>query len=301
MPRLSLPELELEYLYSPPPRAGGDTVLLIHGLGCQLIQWPEAIIEALQAAGFGVLRFDNRDVGLSRLADPPRPRVAKPLDLLRWRFGKRLPAPYTLVDMGQDALALMDHLGLAQVHLVGVSMGGMIAQELAIRHPQRLHSLSVIMSTSGARRVGQPQPAVMRALMSPPPSREPEAIAAHIAQQWRLLQGPAYTRSDEEILAEVRACMARGMSGPGFLRQVQAIMNAPNREARLRQVRTPTLVLHGSADPLVHCSGGKAVARSIPGARLELIEGWGHDWPPTVQPRLSALLLEHMQSVAVAA
>ncbi len=300
MPRLHLPDVELEYVYTPPPQPGGDTALLIHGLGCQLIQWPERIIEALREAGLGVLRFDNRDVGLSQLLSPPKPRVARPMDLLRWRLGRRLPAPYTLVDMGQDALALMDHLDLEQVHLVGVSMGGMIAQELAIRHPQRLRSLTIVMSTSGARKVGQPRPAVMRALMSPPPSREPDDVAAHIAGQWRLLQGPAYTRSDEEILDEVRACMARGMSGAGFLRQVQAIMNAPNREARLRRVKTPTLVLHGSADPLVHCSGGKAVARSIPNARLELIEGWGHDWPPAIQPRLSSLMLAHMQSVAAA-
>lgn len=301
MPSLALDDLQIEYEFDAPTTDARGTVVLVHGLGCQLIQWPQAIIDALRNAGYAVLRFDNRDVGLSRLHEAPRPRVASTVDLIRWRFGARLPAPYTLQDMAADTLALMDHLELDQVHLVGVSMGGMIAQEIAIEAPQRLHSLSVVMSSSGGRSVGQPKPKVMQALLRPPRSRDREAVIEHIVGQWRLQQGRLYPSSDEEIRQNVEACLARGMSGAGFLRQVQAIMNAPDRSARLRQVRTPTLVLHGTDDPLVHCSGGKAVAKAIPDARLELIEGWGHDWPASIQPQLAERLLGHFAGVGAAA
>ena len=297
MPSLQHGDLELVFEFDRAPSERG-CVVLVHGLGCQLIQWPQPLIQQFLETGYSVLRFDNRDAGLSRLKNAPRPRVAGPLDLLRWRLGQRLPAPYTLEDMAADVLALLDHLDLTQVHLVGVSMGGMIAQEIAIRQPHRLHSLGVIMSSSGRRSVGQPRLAVMKALLSPPPSRERAAIVEHIVGQWRLQQGSLYPSRDEDIRASVEACLERGMSGAGFLRQVQAIMNAPNREPRLRQVKTPTLVVHGTDDPLVHCSGGKAVARAIPDARLELIEGWGHDWPPSVLPRLADLLMEHIEQAA---
>lgn len=296
MPTLKLNHLDLAYTIDPPAKPARGTVLLIHGLGCQLIQWPQPMLEDLAAAGFQVLRFDNRDVGASRLHDAPRPYRHTTADLLRWRLGARLPAHYGLEHMADDAVALLDALNIGQIHVVGVSMGGMIAQELALRHASRVLSQTLIMTTSGRRGVGQPRREVMRALMRPPASRAPEQVVEHLVSQWRLLEGPAYPGDDEERRTTARACLARGLNGAGFARQMQAIMNAPNRERRLARLRVPTLVVHGTADPLVHVSGGKALARAIPNVRLELIEGWGHDWPASVVRRLSGLLLTHLDA-----
>lgn len=294
MPQLQRPGLTLEYNWNETAGPTAPTVVLVHGLGCQLIQWPKPLVEQLVAGGFRVLRFDNRDVGLSKLHDPPRPLRHSLWDLARWRLGARLQSAYTLSDMAGDVIALLDHLGVQQAHVAGASMGGMITQVLAIEQGARLKSATVIMSTSGNRSVGGAKPAVRKALMQRPTSTNRDVVIDHLAGNWALLQGRGYTTPEDEIREQVAACFDRGMNPAGFIRQLQAILNAPNREAALAAVTTPTLVLHGTDDPLVNVSGGKAVAKAIPGARLELIDGWGHDLPVALLPRIGDLMLAHM-------
>lgn len=296
MPQLNLPHLDLEYEVFETNTKQLDDVLLVNGLGTQMTQWPMAIIEQLLAAGHRVIRFDNRDIGLSRLRQRPKPTAHSAFDLLRWRLGARLPSAYSLQDMAGDALALLDHLDCQQAHIVGTSMGGMIAQELALIAPQRVRSLSLIMTTTGARGVGGAKLSVIRSMMSRPAEKTPASVVQHLVGQWRILQGPAYPASDCDLEQTARACLERGLSGSGFARQFQATLNAGNREPRLRGLKLPTLVVHGTKDPLVNASGGKALARVIPGARLELIKGWGHDLPPAIHAKLGELLLGHLQT-----
>lgn len=296
MPQLERPDLTLEYDWTDTAGADAPVVVLIHGLGCQLIQWPQPLVEQLSAGGFRVLRFDNRDVGLSKLHKPPRPQRHSLWDFARWRLGARLPSAYTLSDMAGDVIALLDHLGVQRAHVAGASMGGMITQVLAIEHGARLQSATVIMSTSGNRNVGGAKPAVRKAMMQRPASADREAVIDHLSGNWRLLQGRGYATADDEIRKQVATCFDRGMNPPGFIRQLQAILNAPNREPALSTVTTPTLVLHGTDDPLVNVSGGKAVAKATLNARLELIDGWGHDLPAQLLPKLGGLMLAHMQA-----
>ncbi len=295
MPTLSTSEVDLEYDVIPAQGETRGSVLLIHGLGCQLIQWPPPLIQCLSESGYQVVRFDNRDVGLSQWRKPRRPHRYRGLDMLRWRLGAQLPAVYSLVDMAGDALALLDHLKIEQAHVIGVSMGGMISQELALRHPGRVSSLSLIMTTSGRRAAGLPRRSVMRALFKPPAGKDRDALVAHLVTQWQLLQGYAYPTAPELLHPLVEACVDRGLNGAGFMRQSQAIMNAPNREPRLRGLNIPTLILHGTDDPLVNVSGGKALAQAIPGSRLELIEGWGHDFPGPAMKKICAAISQHVQ------
>lgn len=294
MPSLHTPTLDLEYEVIPAQGTQRGTVLLIHGLGCQLIQWPPPLIQMLTESGYQVVRFDNRDVGLSQLHEAKRPERHGLWDMARWRLGACLPSAYSLVDMAADAVALLDHLQLDQVHVLGVSMGGMISQELALRWPQRVASLCLIMTSSGQRSVGLPRRAVMQALFKPPKGRDREALATHLVKQWRLLQGCDYPTEPELLRPMVEACIDRGLNGAGFVRQSQAILNAPNREPRLKELNLPTLVLHGGDDPLVHVSGGKALAAAIPDSRLDVIPGWGHDFPGALMGRICDSVAEHL-------
>lgn len=296
MSQLQCSGLTLEYDWNTDAGADAPAIVLVHGLGCQLIQWPQALVQQLSAGGFRVLRFDNRDVGLSKLHDAPPPERHSLWDLARWRMGARLPSAYSLSDMAGDVIALLDHLGVQRAHVAGASMGGMITQVLGIEHAARLLSATVIMSTSGKRNVGGARPAVRKALMQRPASQERQAVIDHLSRNWAMLQGRGYQTSDDEIRQQVAACFDRGMNPAGFMRQLQAIFNAPNREPQLRNVTTPTLVLHGADDPLVNVSGGKAIAKAIPNARLELIDGWGHDLPAELLPRIGDLMLEHMRA-----
>ena len=287
-------QVELEYEVIPPLAEMRGTVLLIHGLGCQLIQWPLPLIQMLTEAGYQVIRFDNRDVGLSNVLDEPAPAAQPWAHLLRWRLGGCLPAPYSLADMADDAVAILDHLKIPHAHVIGVSMGGMISQELALRYPQRVDSLSLIMTTSGRRSAGLPRAAVMRGLFRPPASKERADLVEFLLQQWMLLQGKDYPTEPDLLRPLAEACVDRGLNGRGFVRQYQAIMNAPNREARLSKMQVPTLVLHGTDDPLVNVSGGKALAAAIPNSRLHLIEGWGHDFPQAVIDQLCQRIHDHI-------
>lgn len=268
----------------------GPTVLLVMGLGMQLIAWPDALVQALVAAGYRVIRHDNRDVGLSQGFDElGAPSLA--WALLRQKLGLRLRPPYTLGEMAQDALGVLDARGVRQAHVVGVSMGGMIAQRLALAAPERLLSLTSVMSTSSARGLPGPTPEVQRAMLARP--RDAQAMLERSVRLFQMIGGPGFPTPAAELRTRVGAAMARANRPQGVQRQLLAILADVKRADQLARITTPTLVIHGRADPLVPLAGGEDTARRIPGARLAVIEGMGHDLPPGVIDRMLPLLLPH--------
>jgi pimeloyl-ACP methyl ester carboxylesterase len=284
------PEVHLEY----DVRGAGDPMLLIMGIGAQMIFFPDDFCDALAARGFQVARFDNRDVGRSTWLDgaPTRPPGAL---IARRAMGLPVPAPYTLSDMARDTAGLLDHLGWDTAHVVGVSMGGMIAQHLAIEHPGRLRTLTSVMSTTGAVGASLPKPAALKALLQPRPMDEEGAGEALLRVQ-KALEGPLHPVSEERVRAVGRAAFRRGANPAGFVRQLSAVLASGDRTPRLRQLRVPTLVLHGEADPLVPLAGGRATAAAVPGARLRTVPGWGHGLPESVWPLLIDEISAHAQA-----
>ena len=267
----------------------GTPVLLIMGLGMQLTAWPPAMVQGLVDAGYRVLRLDNRDIGLSAHFDHLRtPNLL--LAALKHRMGIAIKPPYSLQDMAADALGVLDALGIARAHIIGASMGGMIAQRLALLAPQRTLSLTSIMSTSGARGLPQAKPAVMRALMSRPKATDTSALIAHGIRLFNIIGSPGFPTDPQQMHDRVAASLARSNHPAGSLRQMVAIAADSTRAELLRSVRCPTLVLHGKADPLVPYACGEDTARRIPGAQLVGINGMGHDLAPGV----IAALLPHM-------
>lgn len=270
----------------------GPAVLLIMGLGMQLIAWPPGLVQALAAAGYRVIRHDNRDAGLSRQFDELRPNSVL-WSALRWRVGLAVHAPYSLADMAHDARGVLDALGVAQAHVVGVSMGGMIAQRLALAAPDRVLSLTSIMSSSGARNLPQARPDVARALMARPRTRNREALLDYYVRFFGLIGSPGFPTPAAETRQRMAVALARASNPAGVQRQMLAIAADITRPLQLPRIKVPTLVIHGRDDPLVPLAGGQDTARRIPGARLEVIDGMGHDLPPGVVQRLLPLLLAH--------
>jgi pimeloyl-ACP methyl ester carboxylesterase len=262
------------------------TLLLIMGLATQMIGWHEDFCAQLAGRGFHVVRFDNRDTGRSTHIKGPAPTVGQ----LARRSKKA--AHYRLTDMADDAAGLLDHLGVDQAHVVGASMGGMIAQTLAIRHPQRVLSLVSIMSNTGAQLSGQPALAVYPILLKAAP-REREAFAEHVAQLYDRIGSPGFDRDLDEVRDMARLSYDRDHDAAASGRQLAAIIASPNRTKDLGRITAPTLVIHGKADKLVRPSGGRAAARAIPGARLMLVEGMGHDLPRGVWDRLIDGIVEN--------
>jgi pimeloyl-ACP methyl ester carboxylesterase len=248
------------------------TVLLIMGLATQMIGWHEDFCGQLAERGFHVVRFDNRDSGRSTHIKARPPKIGE----LARRSKK--PARYTLDDMADDAVGLLDHLGVDKAHVVGASMGGMIAQTVAIRHPARVASLVSIMSNTGARLSGQPALAVYPVLLKAAPD-EREKFAEHVARTFDKIGSPGFERNLDEVRDLARRSFDRGRDPAAAGRQLAAIIASPNRGKRLGEITAPTLVIHGKADKLVRPSGGRATARKIPDARLMLIDGMGHDLP----------------------
>lgn len=248
----------------------GRPLLLIMGLGAQMIQWDEEFCGLLAEQGHHVVRFDNRDTGLStHFHDAGVPARGE-------------PAPYLLEDMADDAAGLMDVLGWTSAHVVGASMGGMIAQALAIRHPDRVLTLTSIMSTPGPA-VAPPTQQAMAALMSPPPTDRAAAMEASV-RTWSVIGSPGYDLDAELIKERAGRAYDRCFDPAGTARQLAAINGSPDRRAKLAGLRIPALVLHGEADPLVPLAGGQATAEAIPGARLVTYPGMGHDLPRALWP-----------------
>ena len=263
-------------------------VLLVMGLGTQMLGWHEDLCRELAGRGLHVIRYDNRDSGRSTHFDqvpPPRP-----LELATRRF-KNLA--YTLDDMADDGIGLLDHLGIERAHVVGASMGGMIAQVMAGRHPARVRSLTSIMSTTGSRRVGNPALKVYPFLLGRPP-REKQAYVDRIVKLFGLVGSPGFPRDEDELRALLSQSFDRDPSPAGTPRQLAAIMDAGDRTDAVARIAVPTTVIHGDSDRMVSKSGGKATARAIPGAKLELIEGMGHDLPRGVWPRIIDAVAENV-------
>ncbi|MET0235801.1 MAG: alpha/beta fold hydrolase [Kibdelosporangium sp.] len=266
--------IEIWYETIGDPR--GRPLLLIMGLGGPMIWWDDELCELMAARGFYVIRFDNRDCGRSQSMTGRASLVGSFL---------RQPPPYSLDDMADDAAGLLDHLGLDSAHVTGVSLGGMIAQTLAIRHPQRVRSLVSVMSTTGGKLVGWPSPRVLPLVLGKSPAGR-EAYVDTVLATFKVLGSPGFPGDEDRMRTRAIRTFERGINRAGTLRQLVAITSAADRSAKLRRLRVPTLVMHGKSDPLVHVSGGRATARAIPGAELMLVPGMGHDLPRGVWPAL---------------
>jgi pimeloyl-ACP methyl ester carboxylesterase len=271
--------------------ADAEPLLLIMGLGAQMVLWDDAFCEQLAARGFRVIRFDNRDIGQSsKMSGGKR---LTPLELLKLRFLKiPVAAPYKLRDMAEDTIALMDHLHIRSAHLVGASMGGMIAQEIAITFPERVRSLTSIMSTTGNPKVPPPTREAAAMLMAPPPATKEEYLQ-RFAQNWKILRVGSFPEDEALDLSRAERCFSRGLNPAGVGRQLRAILASGSRKQRLRNVKAPTLVIHGTVDPLVHPMGGQDTAASIPGAKLVMIEGMGHAMPLPTWPQIIGAIDQH--------
>ncbi len=257
-------------------------ILLVMGLGTQMIAWPDEMCTMLAEAGHHVIRFDNRDVGLSTHLDLEAPGLGEML--LRRR------PPYTVADMADDALGLLDHLEVRRAHVVGASMGGFISQTMALAQPDRIRSLSLVMTSTGSRRVGQPKPKVMYRMATRNPATTREAAAEESVQTYRVIGSPAHL--DEELVRELAGrAYDRAHDPAGMQRQLAAILAQPDRTRDLRRISAPTLVVHGLDDPLVAPSGGVAIARAIPGATFIGHSGMGHDLPRTLWRTLAEDIL----------
>ena len=270
-------------------------VLLIMGLGMQLVAWPPQLIDALVDAGFRVVRMDNRDIGLSQHFD----HLGKPNVLwagLKYKLGCKVRAPYTLEDMAQDALGALSALGVDRAHVVGVSMGGMIAQRVAIAAPHRVLSLTSIMSSSGAKGLPQAKPEVGRVLLSRPASHAPEAVVDHYVKMFKAIGSPAYPVPEPELRERILLGVERSYHPEGTLRQMLAIVADTQRTALLSKITSPTLVLHGRADPLVPYANGEDTAARISGARLVGFDGMGHDLPAEPLALMLDEMIPHLQA-----
>lgn len=270
-------------------------VLLIMGLGMQLVAWPAQMVDELVDAGFRVIRMDNRDIGLSQHFD----HLGKPNILMagiKYKLGLRIRPPYTLDDMAQDALGVLDALGVASAHIVGVSMGGMVAQRVAIAAPQRVISLTSIMSSSGAKGLKQAHRDVLRVLLSRPTSGAQEAVVDHYVKLYKTIGSPDFPTPEPEMRSRITRAVQRSYHPAGTMRQMVAIVADITRAAQLASIASPTLVLHGKADPLVPFEHAEDVARRIRGARLVGIEGMGHDLPPEPLVQILDALIPHLQA-----
>jgi pimeloyl-ACP methyl ester carboxylesterase len=246
------------------------TILLVMGLGTQLLAWPDDLCRALADAGHHVVRFDNRDVGLSTKFDRTPPSLPQML--------LRMGTPYTIGDMARDAVGLLDALGVDDAHVVGASMGGFISQTMAIAHPERVRSLTLVMTSTGSRRVGRPTPAAMRQLATLPVARTRDEAVAAAVRVSKVIGSPAY-RDPDRVADLAGRSYDRCHHPAGRARHLAAVMAQPDRTRALRAVRVPTTVVHGLEDPLVSVSGGLALAKAIPGATFRGHHGMGHDLP----------------------
>lgn len=250
-----------------------DAMLLVMGLGGPMTWWDPEFCQKLADRGFHVIRYDNRDTGRSSRA---RGRVTQ-RQIVRAALGRPTPPPYTLHDMAHDGIALLDHLGHDRAHVVGVSMGGMIAQTMALHFPDRVSSLTSIMSTTGRRFVGWQDPRLLPMLLARRSSRE--AYIETSGRLWKLIGSPLYPDTTESVRRRAAETYDRGVSRAGVARQMAAILSQPDRTRDLRAMSVPTLVIHGLNDKMVHVSGGRATARAVAGAELLLVPGMGHDVP----------------------
>lgn len=277
---------EIELCYQTYGAASDPALLLVMGLGGHLTWWPDELCRMLAAEGLYVVRYDNRDVGRSSRV---RQRMSK-ATVVQAFLGRPVRTPYTMSDLAGDGVLLLDHLGVERAHVAGVSMGGMIAQTIAVEHADRVLSLTSIMSTTGNRRVGWQHPRLLPALAAP---RRPdlESYIASTALMARLIGSPAHAEGSEAVRVRAEETHGRGVSSSGILRQMGAILTQPDRTRALGDLRIPVAVLHGREDRMVHVSGGRATAAAVPGATLTVVEGMGHDLPRGLWPTFAQTIL----------
>ncbi|MDJ0978215.1 MAG: alpha/beta hydrolase [Erythrobacter sp.] len=297
MPTITTPNTGLKICYDEAGDRANETILLIMGLGVQLTHWPDEFIEALVERGYHVVRFDNRDIGLSeKMGEAKPPHFA--WQLLASRIGWKPRVPYKLAEMAADAAGLLDALEIDKAHAVGASMGGMIGQLLAINHRDKLHSLTSVMSTTGNPKAPRAEKEAMRALTSKPASLDEDVLVEHGLMIARAIGSPGFPRDEQRARERTRANVQRSVYPMGLPRQLAAIIDDGDRRKRLAGVTTPTLVLHGEDDPLVKVGAGEDTAKAIPGARLVTIPGWGHDFPLQLVERIADEIAGHASGVS---
>lgn len=267
-------------------------MLLIMGFGAQLTLWPDELVEALASRGFRVIRYDNRDIGLSHKFDGVKAPGLVKMTLLS-KLGLKPKVPYTLADMADDGAGLLDTLGIEKAHIVGASMGGMIAQHFVSRHADKCLSLTTIFSTTGNPKLPPAKPEAMKALVTRPDSTDVEVLVEHGMMVARTIGSPGYPTEDERLRERTTASVRRSFYPEGPTRHLSAIVADGDRRGMLKDVTVPTLVLHGEDDPLVPCEGGRDTAASIPGAKLKTIPGWGHDLPLELVDELADAITGH--------
>jgi pimeloyl-ACP methyl ester carboxylesterase len=270
----------------------GEPLLLIMGLGMQLVAWPDELVSMLVARGFRVIRYDNRDIGLSQGFDQLGvPNIV--IAALRYALHLKVRSPYGISDMAADALGVLDALGIDRAHVCGASMGGMIAQHLAATHPQRVKSLVLMMTTSGARRLPQATPKVSRALLSRPDGEQPAKVVAHLERLLTLIGSPAYRPEPGALRSRLEAFVGRAWRPAGTTRQLLAVVADGDRSALLPRITAPTRIVHGRDDPLVPVACGHDLAARIPGAVADIVPGMGHDLPLQLLPHFAAGIAEN--------
>ena len=283
---------QIDIVYQRLGNPNDPVVLLIMGVGAQSIHWPDAFCYTLLKCGLQIVRFDNRDAGLStHLTNAPLP------DLHAALAGDLSSVSYTLSDMAADAVGLLDVLGFRKAHVVGASMGGQVAQTMSIEHPDRVRSLTSMMSTTGNRSVGQPAPDVFREVFSGPPAATRDEVIQQVLRAMRAVGSPGYTSDENEIAARAGHAYDRCYDPAGVARQAIATVASGDRSDSLRQLTVPTLVIHGLADRMCDVSGGRATAQAIQSAELVLIEGMGHDLPLGLRIQLAARIADFVWRV----
>ena len=266
--------------------ANAEPLLLIMGLGMQLVGWPDDFVQLLVSRGFRVIRMDNRDAGLSQSFDHlGMPKLVT--GAVRHALHLPVTAPYGLHDMAADAVGVLDALNVQQVHVCGASLGGMVSQHVAARHPQRVKSLTLMMTTSGSRKLPQPHWRVQKALLSRPDGKDPAAVVAHLQKLLAIIGSPAYPAEPEGLRRRLLAAVQRSYRPAGTARQLMAVAADGDRSAMLPLIQAPTQIIHGLADALVPVGAGQDLAVRIKGARIDLVPGMGHDLPAQLLPRFA--------------
>jgi pimeloyl-ACP methyl ester carboxylesterase len=274
-----------------------EPMLLIMGLGMQLTAWPDELVRLLVMRGFRVVRFDNRDAGLSQGFETAGiPSI--PWATMRYLLRMPLRSPYSLRDMADDAVGLLDALGIERAHVCGASLGGMVAQHLAATHPDRVRSLALIMTTTGARHLPKPSPRVRRVFARRPPGHHRDAVVSHVERIFDAIGSPAYGDDAMRRRRRIEAAVARAWRPDGTARQLMAVLADADRTSLLPRIGVPTVVIHGQEDPLVPAVCGVELARHIAGAQLDLIPGMGHDLPDELLERIADDLARNARRAA---
>ena len=297
MPKAQANGIEIHYEEQGDPSA--PAMLLIMGFGAQLTLWPDELVDELVGQGFRVIRYDNRDVGLSQKMDGQRAPGIVRMTLLN-KFGITPRVPYTLADMADDAVGLLDALGIDKAHIVGASMGGMIAQHVAAKYPERCLSFTQVFSTTGNPKLPSAKKEALQALVTRPRSDEEEALVDHGVMLARTIGSPGYPTDEDRLRERARAGVRRSFYPEGSTRHLSAIVADGDRTKMIRTITVPALILHGEADPLVPCEGGRDTARHIPGAKLKTIPGWGHDLPLDLVDEVAGEIAAHAKAAVAA-